>query len=50
MELRRDLEAEVERRGIIEADVRTGDEMAEDSLEGETRRREEAEVWLGVST
>ena len=37
-ELRRELEAEVERRGIIKADDKTGEEMAEDALDGKTRR------------
>ena len=37
-ELRRELEAEVERRGIIKADDKTGEVMAEDALDGKTRR------------
>ena len=47
-ELRRALEAETESMGIIENDERTGYEMAEEALEGKTRRREEAEERLGV--
>ena len=49
-EFRRALKAEVERRGIIKADERTGEEMAEEALEGKTRRREDAEARLGVAT
>ena len=48
-ELRRALEVEAERRGIIEAEVITGDEMAEEELERETRRREEAGARIGVA-
>ena len=50
MELRRALEAKAERRGIIKAEARTREEMAEEALEGETRRREEAEVRIRVAT
>ena len=49
-ELRRALESKAERRGTIEADVRTGMEMAEKSLEGDTRRSKEAEARIGVTT
>ena len=38
-ELRRSLEAKAEMRGIIEAKERTKEEIAEEALEGETRRR-----------
>ena len=38
-ELRRELEAKSERRGIIEADPRTEEEMVEGPLEGDTKRR-----------
>ena len=48
--LRRVLEAEAERRGIIKAYESTGRDMAEKDLEGETRRREEAEARIGVAT
>ena len=50
MKLRRDLKAEVERRGIIEAEARTGEVMEEEVLEFKTRRREEAEPRLVVAT
>ena len=39
-DIRRALEDNAERRGKIEAEARTGDEMVEEALEGETRRRE----------
>ena len=48
--LRRVLEAEAERRGIIKAYASTGRDIAEKDLEGETRRREEAEARIGVAT
>ena len=38
--LRRALESKAERRGVIEAEESTGEEMMGESLEGETRRRE----------
>ena len=44
------LEDEAERRGVLKAEARTGEEMAEEALEGETRGREEAEARLGVAT
>ena len=40
----------MKRRGIIEAYARTGDDMAEEALKGDNRRREEAEERLGVAT
>ena len=49
-ELRRSLDAEGERRAIIKAKMRTREEKAEEALEGDTRRREEAEARLGVVT
>ena len=49
-ELRRAMEAEAEKRGIIEARERTGEEMLEETLEGETRMRDKAEARLRVST
>ena len=49
-DLRRDMEADAERRGIIEADASNGEEMAEEALEGDTRRREEAEARIRVAT
>ena len=48
--LRRALESNAERRWIIKAEARTGDEMAEEALEWETRRREEAEARPQVAT
>ena len=47
--LRRAIDYEVKRRGLIYSEIRTGEYMAEESLEGETRRREEAEARLGVA-
>ena len=44
------LEAEVERRGIIEDEARYREGMAEEALEGETRRVEEFDARLGVAT
>ena len=44
------LEVEAERRVIIESDVRTREEMAEEALEGETKRRADVKVRLGVVT
>ena len=49
-ELRRELEAEAKRKGIIEAEVRTREKMKEEALEGDTMRRKEAEARLGVAT
>ena len=48
-DLRRALEADAEMRGIIEAKERTREEIAEEALEGETRKREKAEAQLGVA-
>ena len=39
VELRRALEADAERRGVNEYEGRTGEEMAEEALEGETNKR-----------
>ena len=47
--LRRALDANTERRGIIEDETSNGEDMAEESLEGETERRDEAEAQLGVA-
>ena len=44
------MQAEAERKGTIEAEARTGEYMAEEALEEDTRSREEAEAWLGVAT
>ena len=49
-DIRRAMEAEAERRDITKAESRTGEEMAEEALEGETTRREEAKSRLGVAT
>ena len=38
------------RGGVIEAEKRTREDIAKEALEGETRRREEAETRLGVAT
>ena len=38
-EIRRSLESEAERRGVIEDEARTGKYMAKESLEGGTKRR-----------
>ena len=45
----RALEAEAGRKGIIKTEARTKEEMAEEALEGETRRREEAEARIRVA-
>ena len=37
------------KRVIIEAEASTGEKMAEETLEGKTRRRVEAEARLGVT-
>ena len=39
-DLRRVLEAKAKRMGVIKAEARTREEMAEEALYGETRRRE----------
>ena len=44
------LEVEAERRELINAEARTREYMTEEALEGETRRREEEEVRIGVVT
>ena len=49
-ELRRAMEAEAERTGIIEAETKTGEEMAEEALERETRRREEVRLRVATET
>ena len=49
-DLRRVLEAYGGGRGIIKAEVRSGEKMSEESLEGKTRRKEEAKARLGVAT
>ena len=46
----RELKAEAEIRGAIEAEERTGEEMAEKAPGGETRRREEAKARIRVAT
>ena len=47
-EIRRAMEDEAERKGIIEAEARTGEEMEEESLEDETKWIEEAKARHGV--
>ena len=42
------MEDEAERKGIIEAEARTGEEMEEESLEDETKWIEEAKARHGV--
>ena len=49
-ELRKVIYAEVESRVIIEAEARTREEMAEEALEGETRRRDEVEAHIALVT
>ena len=41
VELMRALDAKSERRGILEAEARTREQMAEEALEGDTKRRKE---------
>ena len=48
-DLRRSLDANTERKGIIKVEVSTGEEMAGEDLEGGTRRREEVEARIGVA-
>ena len=49
-ELSKVIYAEVESRVIIEAEARTREEMAEEALEGETRRRDEVEAHIALVT